>query len=135
MIISVHPQAESQQQTSVQQTDLLATSASSTPGQSQTAKQDSLGVARHRVYETQKPDADVEEHLADLVLRVHNRFKTRLPGCIRGLRVFTTDVSATDHTIVLTGKCNTFYTKQLAQHAAMGILEYERLVNNIDVKT
>ena len=26
-----------------------------------------------------------------------------------------------------------YYSKQMAQHVAMGVLEYERLINNIDV--
>lgn len=63
--------------------------------------------------------------LANLIL---NRIESRLPGRIRHLTVYTTA-----NAVVLAGQCSTFYTKQLAQHAAMGVLEYERLINNIDV--
>ncbi|MBN1394524.1 MAG: BON domain-containing protein [Pirellulales bacterium] len=33
----------------------------------------------------------------------------------------------------LKGRCDTYYTKQLAQHAAMSIPGGDRLVNNIEV--
>ena len=33
----------------------------------------------------------------------------------------------------LKGRCETYYTKQLAQHAAMGMPGGERLVNSIEV--
>jgi osmotically-inducible protein OsmY len=36
--------------------------------------------------------------------------------------------------VELHGRCATFYTKQLAQHAAMGILEDEVVINNIEVQ-
>jgi hypothetical protein len=36
-------------------------------------------------------------------------------------------------TIVLEGSCATYYTKQLAQHAALGVLEEEHLENAIVV--
>ena len=36
-------------------------------------------------------------------------------------------------TIVLEGRCSTFYTKQLAQHAALGVLDEEQLENAIIV--
>lgn len=65
------------------------------------------------------------QHLIPLILR---RIETRLPGRIRQLAV-----CATENAIVLSGRCSTYYTKQVAQHAAMGVLEYEQLVNNIDV--
>ena len=35
--------------------------------------------------------------------------------------------------VVLEGECTTYYTKQLAQHAAMGVLEDEHLENAIVV--
>jgi hypothetical protein len=37
------------------------------------------------------------------------------------------------NTIVLEGKCATYYTKQLAQHAALGVLDDEQLENAIVV--
>jgi len=63
-----------------------------------------------------------------IISKVRERLEARLPGRIRGLAVY-----ATENAIVLSGQCSTFYTKQLAQHVAMGVLEYEQLVNNIDV--
>jgi hypothetical protein len=36
-------------------------------------------------------------------------------------------------TIVLEGSCATFYTKQLAQHAALAVLDDEQLENSIVV--
>jgi hypothetical protein len=35
--------------------------------------------------------------------------------------------------VVLEGQCATYYTKQLAQHAALGVLEDEHLENAIAV--
>jgi len=67
---------------------------------------------------------------AHLIRRILQRIEARLPGRIRELSVTTTD-----NGVVLSGLCSTYYTKQIAQHAAMGALEYERLINNIDVRT
>jgi hypothetical protein len=36
-------------------------------------------------------------------------------------------------TVLLEGQCATYYTKQIAQHAAMGVLENEHLENAIVV--
>ena len=69
----------------------------------------------------------MELELAALIVR---RIESRLPGRIRQLTV-----SMAESAVVLTGQCSTFYTKQVAQHAAMGVLEYEQLTNNIDVQT
>ncbi|MEM8943739.1 MAG: BON domain-containing protein [Planctomycetota bacterium] len=64
--------------------------------------------------------------LAELILQ---RIEAQLPGRIRHLTVFTTE-----NAVILAGQCSTFYSKQLAQHAAMGVLDYEQLINNIDVR-
>lgn len=76
----------------------------------------------------------VEEHtdqfdfeMASLII---SRIESRLPGRVRHLTVYTTE-----NAVILSGECSTFYTKQVAQHAAMGVLEYEQLINNIDVRT
>ncbi len=69
-------------------------------------------------------DAD-DEQLAACILA---RIEARLPCRIRQLAVY-----ATGNAVVLVGQCSTYYTKQIAQHAAMGVLEYEHLTNNIDV--
>jgi hypothetical protein len=59
---------------------------------------------------------------------IRQRIETRLAGRVRNL-----GVSVRAGLVVLEGECNTFYTKQLAQHAAMGILEDEHLENAIVV--
>ena len=65
----------------------------------------------------------------ELAKNILARIESRLPGRLRHLTVYTTE-----NAVILTGQCCTFYTKQLAQHIAMGVLEYEQLVNNIDVQ-
>ena len=37
------------------------------------------------------------------------------------------------HGVLLRGRCDTYYTKQLAQHAAMRLPGGDRLVNSIEV--
>ena len=64
-----------------------------------------------------------------LAASIVTRIEERLPGRVRDLHV-----SATENAVILSGECSTFYTKQLAQHAAMGVLEYEQLINNIAVR-
>ena len=71
---------------------------------------------------------DAEFNRQPLTRQILHRIETRLPGRIRQLAVY-----AAENAIVLSGHCSTYYTKQIAQHAAMGALEYERLINNIDV--
>jgi len=66
----------------------------------------------------------------ELATRISLRIETRLPGRIRHLAVFTTE-----NAVILSGDCSTFYTKQVAQHAAMGVLEYEQLINNFEVRS
>jgi hypothetical protein len=63
--------------------------------------------------------------LADLILK---RIQIRLAGRIRNLAI-----NITNHSVELTGECRTYYTKQMAQHVAMGVLDYQQLVNNIMV--
>jgi hypothetical protein len=65
------------------------------------------------------------ERLAEVI---RQRIETRLPGRIRNLAV---RIEA--ETVMLEGQCATFYTKQLAQHAALGVLEDEHLENAIVV--
>lgn len=64
-----------------------------------------------------------------LAARILARIESRLPCRIRQLTVY-----ASENAVVLSGQCSTYYTKQIAQHAAMGVLEYERLINNIEVQ-
>jgi len=74
--------------------------------------------------------AEAEPFDRELAAVIITRIESRLPGRICELTVYTTE-----NAVILTGQCSTFYTKQVAQHAAMGVLEYEQLVNNIDVRT
>jgi osmotically-inducible protein OsmY len=63
-----------------------------------------------------------------LELAIRQRIESRLMGRVRNLLV-----RALDGVVILEGECTTFYTKQLAQHAAMGMLEDEQLENSIVV--
>jgi len=67
---------------------------------------------------------------AQLAARIRTRIHDRLPGRIRKLSIYI-DLD----TIVLAGQCSTYHSKQMAQQVAMGVLEYQRIVNNIDVRT
>jgi len=49
----------------------------------------------------------------------------------RGVDDLTVEVSPQG--ILLRGRCTTYYTKQLAQHAAMGVPGGDRLINSIEV--
>jgi hypothetical protein len=73
---------------------------------------------------------ELEVRLSRLMSRIIRRIESRLPGRIRKLSVY-----AVENAVVLSGCCSTYYTKQVAQHTAMGVLEYERLINNIDVNS
>ncbi|WP_146566368.1 BON domain-containing protein [Posidoniimonas corsicana] len=61
-----------------------------------------------------------------LASRIQSRIERRLGDRIQGLRV-----SVDDKHVTLAGRCATYYSKQLAQHAALGVLEDERLENEI----
>jgi hypothetical protein len=63
-----------------------------------------------------------------LVVAIRQRIESRLGGRVRDLAV-----RVTGRRIILEGRCATYYTKQLAQHAALGVLEDELLENNIVV--
>ena len=63
-----------------------------------------------------------------LAIAIRQRIESRLPGRVREL-----SVRVLERTVVLEGQCATYYTKQLAQHAALGILEDEQLENAIEV--
>jgi hypothetical protein len=63
-----------------------------------------------------------------LAVRIRERILSRLGGRIHDLHV-----SVKDKLVVLGGRCATYYSKQLAQHAALGVLEDEHLENEIVV--
>jgi hypothetical protein len=63
-----------------------------------------------------------------LARRIRERILCRLSGRIHDL-----DVNVDGNQVVLSGRCATYYSKQLAQHAALGVLEDEHLDNAITV--
>ena len=63
----------------------------------------------------------LQEHVERLV-------RSRTGGMIREFRV-----EVLNDTIVLTGRTATYYTKQLATHAALGLLKDATLNNDIEV--
>jgi hypothetical protein len=71
---------------------------------------------------------DRTERNRQLAIAIRQRIESRLPGRVREL-----SVRILERTVVLEGQCATYYTKQLAQHAALGILEDEQLENDIEV--
>jgi osmotically-inducible protein OsmY len=72
-------------------------------------------------------DCDIRRRTLEIA--IHQRIESRLEGRVRNLHV-----RVCDRVVVLEGECATFYTKQLAQHTAMGILEDEHLENAIVVR-
>lgn len=78
----------------------------------------------------EKPRALVQAEIAceETARRVRDELEAQLPGRIRQLRV-----SATEKFVILSGSCGSYHTKQLAQHAAMELLDTQRLVNDIAV--
>jgi polynucleotide 5'-kinase involved in rRNA processing len=68
------------------------------------------------------------ERQRHLAVAIRQRIESRLGGRVRDLAIRVRGA-----TIVLEGRCSTFYTKQLAQHAALGVLEDEQLENAIIV--
>jgi hypothetical protein len=73
------------------------------------------------------PEPRVERH-RQLALAIRQRIESRLAGRVRDLVV-----RVEGDTIVLAGRCATYYSKQLAQHAALGVLDGEPLHNTIVV--
>jgi len=69
-----------------------------------------------------------EAHHRALEVAIYQRIQSRLPGRVRNLVV-----RSFESLVIIEGQCATYYTKQLAQHAAMGVLEDEHLENAIAV--
>ena len=59
---------------------------------------------------------------------IRQRIRRRL-----GDRVYDLTIEVGPESVTLHGRCATYYTKQLAQHAALGMLDHEQLSNNIQV--
>jgi len=68
------------------------------------------------------------ERRRHLAVAIRQRIESRL-----GQRVRDLAIRVRGNIIVLEGHCATYYTKQLAQHAALGVLEDEQLDNAIVV--
>jgi hypothetical protein len=85
-------------------------------------------------FRSDQPDSDrpqfdrTDEQHRQLALQIRQRIESRLGGRVRDL-----SVRCVGDTVVLEGSCATYYTKQLAQHAALGVLEQEQLENEIIV--
>ena len=64
----------------------------------------------------------------ELEQTIHERITSRLGRRVRNL------VVAIDRGVIhLAGQCSTYYTKQLAQHVALGVVEDEVIDNAIEV--
>jgi hypothetical protein len=81
-------------------------------------------LAAHRDFAPSHPAPD-PPRLAGLI---EQRITARTSGRIRNLQV-----TCQSGRVTIRGQCATFYTKQLAQHAAMGVIEDETVVNEIAV--
>jgi hypothetical protein len=75
-----------------------------------------------------EPEGRPERH-RQLAITIRQRIESRLGGRVRELFV-----RIRGDTIVLEGKCSTYYSKLLAHHAALGVLEDEHLENAILVE-
>lgn len=65
----------------------------------------------------------------DLERVIYERIAARLGRRVRNLAV------GVDRGVIrLAGQCSTYYTKQLAQHVALGVLEDEVIDNAIEVR-
>lgn len=63
-----------------------------------------------------------------LCLAVRERIRERLKDRVRDL-----DVATCEGGIVISGRCANYHTKQLAQHAALDVMNNEPLENRIEV--
>jgi len=68
------------------------------------------------------------EEAERLAARIENAVQRETGRAVAGLAV-----EITPHCVKLNGRCETYYTKQMAQHAAMQVSGGDRLVNNIEV--
>jgi osmotically-inducible protein OsmY len=79
-----------------------------------------------RIRSAEADDRDARHRALEIAIR--QRIESRLLGRVRNLLV-----RSLDGVVILEGECTTYYTKQLAQHTAMGILDDEQLENSIVV--
>lgn len=88
---------------------------------SETVRTELRGRASRKAPVEPPRNASLESHIGEVIQRL-------TAGRIRDLRV---EVRGGD--VRLFGRCNTFYSKQLAQHAAMGLTGCSTLTNEIEV--
>ena len=74
------------------------------------------------------PSTVFESSLKELIIEIEQMIHTTT-----NLGVQEMCVTLEDGKVVLSGHCRTFYTKKLAQHAAMKVLGTDELVNDIRV--
>jgi hypothetical protein len=65
---------------------------------------------------------------SDLCRAIRDQIRARLHERVRDL-----DVEMNGNGIVISGRCDNFHTKQLAQHAALDVMNNEPLENRIQV--
>ncbi len=80
--------------------------------------------ARHRPPSLPETPTEVER----LAAAIERAVWRETSGSVRDLQVVVNRTG-----VLLTGHCSTYYTKQKAQHAAMGISAGRELTNRIDV--
>jgi osmotically-inducible protein OsmY len=73
--------------------------------------------------------AQLAARLERLAARIELAIRRQTAGKIRDLKIVVTEEA-----VVLSGGCRTYYSKQLAQHAAMSVSGCPTLVNEIVVK-
>lgn len=104
-----------------------------TAKRSTTANKGSYKVAKEILFGTspvEEPCEDITDpEYLQLAQRICERIESRLPGRIQAF-----SVSVNKQAVVLHGNCQSYHTKQMAQHVAMGAINYEKLVNNISVR-
>lgn len=83
---------------------------------------------RRRSPQPNSPPQSEETREMRLAQRIRERIQLRL-----GSRIHDLQVKVADKLVILNGRCATYYSKQLAQHAALGVLEDEHLENAIVV--
>jgi osmotically-inducible protein OsmY len=74
------------------------------------------------------PLPETVEEAERLAASIERAVSRETCGGVRNLRV-----EVSDQGILLTGRCTSYYTKQKAQHAAMGVSGTEELTNGIEV--
>lgn len=78
--------------------------------------------------ELEAPSQRIAPQGEELAKTIETRIHSRLGSRVRELKVVVDGPW-----VILHGRCATYYTKQLAQHAALGVLEDEQLDNQIMV--